>query len=387
MKDKHLKIRVVIIEKSLKFYRLHFYNLLRENLGQKGIELILVYGSDDKITFNDEDMNWGKKITNYTFTLFGRRLYYQSALKYIKDADLIIIDQASSSLINYFLWILNLIRYRKVAYWGHGKNFQSTSSFSFSEIIKKYMTRSIYWFFAYNELSKQILIKNGYPETRITCINNTIDVENISEELNKFDRSEVIRCKEELGIKSDNVCVYIGGMYKEKRIGFIIESLLEIKRNVKDLEVIFIGDGPERDFILELTKTNDWIQFLGFQDHIEKIPYLRLSKLILIPGAVGLVVIDSFIFGVPLITTDCKLHGPEIYYLENGKNGIMTDNNITSYSRAIIDLLQNEDKRQKLVAGCKNSVDKYSMKSMVDKFTDGIISALNFSRKNQREII
>lgn len=56
---------VVIIQRTLKFYRLSFYDLLRQKLAESGIKLILIYGADDKIKFNDAALDWGIKIKNY----------------------------------------------------------------------------------------------------------------------------------------------------------------------------------------------------------------------------------------------------------------------------------------------------------------------------------
>ena len=54
------------------------------------------------------------------------------------------------------------------------------------------------------------------------------------------------------------------------------------------------------------------------------------------PGAVGLGILDSFALQTPMVTTTQNFHGPEIEYLENGKNGIITEDNIETYTNAII---------------------------------------------------
>ena len=41
-------------------------------------------------------------------------------------------------------------------------------------------------------------------------------------------------------------------------------------------------------------------------------PYLYVSKLLLMPGLVGLSVMDSFVGTCPLVTTDVAVHSPEI---------------------------------------------------------------------------
>ncbi len=127
--------------------------------------------------------------------------------------------------------------------------------------------------------------------------------------------------------------------------------------------------------VLQAVKENSWINYYGVKKGMEKTELLLLSKLLLIPCSVGLVVIDSFAYGVPLVTTDSADHGPEIDYLRNGINGIMTEYNIKEYSNEVIRLLQNEKEREKLIEGCRESAKNYTMENMVNRFYEGILIA------------
>ena len=377
---KIVKKKVVFIQRTLKFYRLSFFDLLKEKCERNGIEVSVIYGVDDIIKFNNADLEWGIKIKHYKINLFGKYLYYQPALKYLKDADLVIVEQASKLLINYYLWILNLIGNKKLAFWGHGVNFQTRNSKNISEIIKKIMTRKIHRFFAYNDLSKRLVEKIGMPSDRITAIYNTLDTVQITKHIDEWDKKKVKEFKRKLGIGSNNICLFVGGMYKDKRLDFLLKSIILVKKSVPDMEFIFIGDGLDKDIIVKASNENKWIHYEGPKNDLEKVPYFLMSKLFLIPGLVGLAIIDTFIFGVPLITTDCKIHSPEIDYLENQKNGIIAENNITDYSSVIIDLLQNEEKRLKLIDGCIQSAKKYTIENMVDSFYEGISLSIGKNR-------
>lgn len=350
--------------------------LLKQKCDENNIDLVLLYGKDYKLTFNDVEIEWGIKIKNYRINIFGKNLYFQPVFKHIKNADLIIVEQATKLIINYYLWVLNLFGVYKLAFWGHGINLNRPSSLSVSEIVKKIMTKRVSHFFAYNDFSKTIVEKIGLPASKITVANNTIDVESILNDLEQYDINEITSVKKELNIESENICIYVGGMYKEKRIPFLLEALKQVKKTVKDLEFIFIGDGPEKDLVLQAVTENSWIHYFSVKKDKEKIPYFLMSKLFLMPGLVGLAIIDSFAFGIPLVTTNCKIHSPEINYLKNGINGIMTANNLTDYTNAVIRLLKNEDERLQLVKGCKESAGKYTMENMVNNFFNGILSTI-----------
>jgi len=374
------RYKIVIIQKSIKFYTSKFYEFLKQLCDRNNIELILIYGKDDVISFNDVEINWGIKVKNYTINLFGKKMYYQNVWKYLFGADLIIVEQATKYLVNHILWLLNLLGIVKLAFWGHGINFQRDKSFitSFSEFIKKLYTKKVSWFFAYTDLSKKLLIEMGLSPNKITVVNNTISVEDLKNELLKWNKNELERIKNELNIKTNNIALFVGGMYKEKRLEFLIEALQIIKKSVTDFEMLFIGDGPDKDLVIQFSEKNDWVHYLGSKNDKEKVPYFLMSKLLLIPGAVGLVIIDSFVFGLPIVATEYNLHGPEICYLENNLNGIMTKNSIEEYTKTVIDLLKDESKLITLKSKCIETSEKYEMKRMVKNFWEGIKSSLMY---------
>jgi len=371
--------KVVIVQRTLKFYRVKFFELLKEKCSKNNIELVLIYGKDDTITFNDSEISWGIKVKNYSINFWGKKLYYQNVWKYIKNADLIIVEQANKHIINYVLWLMNLLRIKKLAFWGHGINFQENNTLisEVSEIIKKQFTKKVHWFFAYTELSKNTIVRNGFPSERVTILNNTIAVEDFQKEIENYDEAQLKKLKKQVGIKSNNVCIYVGGMYKAKRLEFLLKSLEKVKEEINDFEMIFIGDGPQKEVIINFARINDWAHYLGVKPENNKIPYLLVSKLLIVPSLVGLVMLDSFVFGLPLITTNAPGHGPEISYLENGINGIITKNELKDYANTIILILKNNDERERIKLGCQVSMNKYTLGNMVENYVAGILKALN----------
>lgn len=370
--------KVVIIQRALKTYRIPFYQKLKEKCDKNKIELILIYGKDDILTFNDADLEWGIRINNTKLNVLGYNLYYQPSLKYIKGADLIIVEQATKLMINYYLWFLNLMRIKKLAFWGHGKNFQSLNNKSLSEKIKKYMSKHVHWWFAYNALSAKIIESFGYPSKRITIVNNSIDTLYLRNKANSITKDELDKIKKESNIKGSNICLFVGGMYKEKRLSFLIEACFLIKKEVTDFEIIFIGAGKDQYIVEEAAKKYKWIHYLGPKFGDGLIPYFLISKLLLMPDSIGLVVLDAFSLLTPLITTKGIYHGPEVSYLTDGENCLMVDstNDPMLYAYKVIELLKDEDKRQRLITGCRISREKYTIDNMVENFFNGISKSL-----------
>jgi len=109
----------------------------------------------------------------------------------------------------------------------------------------------------------------------------------------------------------------------------------------------------------------------------EKILLIKLADLFLMPGLVGLAVLDCFAVGVPIVTTDYPYHSPEFAYLENGVNGIVTKLGQKEYASKVICLLDDDEKRRSLAKNALASSYNYSVENMVDRFAGGILRAIN----------
>src|SRR5437763_143753 len=55
--------------------------------------------------------------------------------------------------------------------------------------------------------------------------------------------------RRELGIATEKVAVYVGGLYDLKRIEFLIEAAQQVRRRVPDFVLIIVGGGIERPLV------------------------------------------------------------------------------------------------------------------------------------------
>ena len=167
-------------------------------------------------------------------------------------------------------------------------------------------------------------------------------------------------------------------MYRDKRLAFLLEACGLIRQWVPDFEMIFIGAGVDAGLVTQAAMRHSWIKYIGPKFDREKVPYFMLSKLLLMPGVVGLGVVDAFALAVPLVTTAVAGHGPEIGYLDDGTNGVVVQqaHNPAAYAGTVRELLRDEERRQLLVAGCRAAADIYTVENMVERFVIGVRQAL-----------
>lgn len=370
--------RVAFLCKMVPHYRGSFFEKLRTRLARSGIELVLVYGDGRESDRQKEDLidlPWAKRVPNKIIRWSTKELVWQPVLKDAFQADLVIVEQANALLVNYLLQLLQYTCGMKLAFWGHGKNFQASSADSLSERLKSFLCTKVWWWFAYTEETKRIVANRGFPPQKITVVQNSLDTEELTKLVGQITEEDRVQFRNRLGL-SANTAIFCGGLYKEKRLEFLIESACVIRSSVPDFCLIIVGSGPEKDCAIEAARKHPWIKYLGPLFGAEKVTAYSASKLTLIPGLVGLVILDSFALSVPLVTTNYKLHSPEIAYLENGVNGIMTPDSVPEFSSKVIELLTDTNALTTLSTRAGQSSAKYTIETMVDNFALGIIEAL-----------
>lgn len=369
--------KVLIIQRLLPHYRADFFNRLKQKLDAKGIELTLIYGKDTQSSKNDEvEISWATYISNQNFHLGKVEVYWQPALPYLKNKDLVIVEQANKNLINYLLIAKRPFSRQKIAYWGHGRNRQ-TQQDSFRNTFKSFFTNQCDWWFAYTRKVKEFLISQSFPENKITCVQNAVDTSAMIRQYAAVTEEDSDILRKQLGITStDKVAIFCGGIYKEKRIGFLIESCDLIKKQIPDFHIIVIGAGTDAHLVTEAAGSRPWIHYVGPKFGLDKVKHFKISSLFLMPGLVGLAVLDSFALQTPTITTQYPFHSPEIEYLEQDINGVVTEDTVQAYARSVVEMLRDDNKRRKLVEGCKVSAGKYTVEQMAENFANGIIKCL-----------
>ena len=272
-----------------------------------------------------------------------------------------------------------MMKLDKLAIWGHGKNFKKSKQNRFGEMLKKFLSRHAHWWFAYNDRSAAVVTSLRYPEKRITSVQNTIDIGQLIAESSKINKNQLHAIKRKYNIKGDNVCLYVGSIYKEKRLDYLISACIYLRKLIPNFEMVCIGTGPDVSKIEVAANHYSWLHHVGPKYGIENVPFFTMSNLLLMPGLVGLAIVDAFALETPLVTTEFSDHSPEIDYLRNNYNGLILPKSTTPecYAQKVANILSDKQLLDKLVEGCRFSAQKYTLNTMVDRFSTGIIEALS----------
>ncbi|MDX6350694.1 MAG: hypothetical protein QOF84_5484 [Streptomyces sp.] len=384
--------RVVCVQERLLRYRIPFFDLLRRTLIEDGIALDVRYGAASETLALREDsgnLSWGTYVHNRHFRLgTAHEAVWQPVISATRQADLVIVDQASRLLVNYVLLARQRFGGPPVALWGHGANLQPDGSVlsRVGESVKRRYSQVPHWWFAYTEGTARRVAGLGFPRHRITVVQNAVDTASLQRWYDAVTPAEAAQAHVGLGPTGRSTCVYIGSLYPNKRIGFLLEAAEVIAAAVPDFELVVVGSGPDQETVRRAAARLPWLHHRGAVFGREKAVLARTSQLLLMPGAVGLGILDSFSFQLPMVTTSEALHGPEIEYLRDGVNGLMAGPGGTpqAYARTVIALLRDPARIGRLKSGCAVSARTYTLDAMVQRFAEGVRGALHRTEREPR---
>ena len=295
----------------------------------------------------------------------------------VASADLIVASEGTRFVVSQILLPFSACKLKKLALWGFGENKQAGRQ-AFSEWYKKKVLRYITWWFAYTAGAAEYLIRQGFPRERITTVQNAVDTGQISRWIAHFTPGETARLRAAIGIPpASPIGVYCGALENSKNLPFLIESAKLIKRRIPDFHLLLIGGGPESPYVeTQVLLNSEWMHWTGPQFGEPKAALLQIADVFMMPGKVGLAILDSFAAQLPLFTTRIPNHCPEVEYLEDGRNGLVTENSVEPYSQAVADVLRDSARLAALKKGAAQSALKYSIEAMVNNFCGGVQECL-----------
>ncbi|MBQ3006125.1 MAG: glycosyltransferase [Clostridia bacterium] len=193
------------------------------------------------------------------------------------------------------------------------------------------------------------LISEWHPclEGKISVIENYVDTDSL-----RMQASE----KNIATPEEKTVLCSCGRFAPVKGFDLAVESARILKNNNVDFVWYFVGDGSEKDKLLNLTekyKLSDNIIFTGMQKN--PYPYMAACNIYIQPSyeeAMPVTIIEAHRLGKPVITTatvgGCKL-------VENDVNGIVCGINSEAIAESITNLINDKEKLIKISDNLKST--------------------------------
>ena len=227
----------------------------------------------------------------------------------------------------------------------------------------------------YTDYNLNEILNNGIDPHKITVINNTInEIPHIKAA--KSVTANQLNLVTQQTRASKHTLLFIGRLTRAKRPDLLIPIAKKLLGVFPDLRLIVIGDGEEKNTLEAKIHKNGLernIFLLGaITDPKQLAPYMKSADFSILPGAVGLSIVHSFIYGLPFVTLKDAPHGPEIAYLKSGENGYFAED-ITDLSNWLIRSFNNPEQIKIMKKNCELLIQKQvTLENMIKNFINAL---------------
>ena len=227
------------------------------------------------------------------------------------------------------------------------------------------------------------LFKEKYKfEKNINIIPTGIEVERFYEE--NINSKQVNELKKQLKIsKKDFVILFVGRLAEEKNVEFLIESQKELCKKYKNIKLIIVGDGPDKEKYEEYSKTldvDDNIIFTGKTAWEDMPYYYHITNIFATASKTetqGLTVIEAMASNVvPVCMKDEAFQS----MITEELNGLFFETQ-EEYQQQIIRLYKNKDELNKFNRQARIQAETYSSKY----YGERVLEVYNRAIKTKKE--
>lgn len=240
-----------------------------------------------------------------------------------RDYDAYIMLGATRCLSLYVFLILKHIFFhkKKVIFWSHG--YYGKESWIQKNIFKRPLMRMADVLMLYGNYSRELMLKDGFKPERTLTIHNSLAYSKQLELRNSIKPSPIYSCH----FGNENpVLIFLGRLTAVKHLDMAVSAVAKLKEKGELYNLVFIGDGQEREKLERLVKDfdiEDQVWFYGAcYDEVKNAELVYNADLCIAPGNIGLTAMHSMMFGCPAITHDCFMwQMPEFESIKPYKTG------------------------------------------------------------------
>ncbi len=372
-------------QSTIPHYRVEFYNCLQK-LKSSDWEFTVVFDAkeSERYFFKETDAaHFAFKVLHtktYDIRFLRRKLKIQTFPLKIFRYDLIIVGSALDN-ISYPLVFLGKLLGKRIGIWGKGKDYEAEHkdvAENVSERFKIFLSKHADCFFAYTNGVKEFLISKGVKGTKVTAIQNTIDIEKQRAcfELLKPERE---RLRLQYNLTNRKTLLFVGRLIRNKNIDFILRTFDCLYALDNSYKLILVGSG-EKVIIDDIKSkyTNGDVVCKGFVPDEKIGEYFIFSDLYIYPGVVGLGPLQSLCYDLTPVLVHSEFHSPEYEYM-NENNALILPAGVTAenYASAIHTLMCDSHRHNTYRLQAFPSIQHLTLENMAKNFISGINATLN----------
>ncbi len=377
----HSIIRVAICQPRLPHYRIPVFDLLGK---QVDIELS-VFASDgwgSLKSYSGGKYFKRRRSVIYRFHLGQTELFYQPSQWDVinhTEFDVVILPWN----IRYITLVPALIKSKlnkvSILLWGHG---YSKNPVHMTEWVRNVIGKLADGVVLYSyTVARELKEKYRFEEKSIFVAQNAIDQTPIQEAkinwLKNPKRLAEFREINELDPK--HTVIFVSRLERSNKVGTLIEAFKVIKSIKPEAKLVIVGDGPDKRYLIKLTRSLDLeknIIFTGaIYEEIKLAPWMLSSCVFCYPKNIGLSLLHAFGYGLPVVTSNnIRCHNPEIDAFVDGNTGLFYKNDdVVDMARQCLRIMEDEELRNRLSS---NALKQVTCEYTIEKMVKGLISAI-----------
>ncbi len=335
--------RLAIVQTTFADYRIPMMQYL--NALVDGELRVVAGGSfsyfDPRLETSVPDQPWFHKVENHF--LLGRRLLWQRLpWQMVLTSPGLLVEYNPRVLSSWLLVIVRRVTGRHTVVWGHawsraGRRVRTLP-------IRTLMRRIADETLVYTDTEADQLASS---KQRVTGMSNSL-----------YPADEIVAAGD--GGRPTNF-LYVSRFFPEKKPQLLIEGFLSaLDRLPSETRLILVGSGPDRGPLEALARTRGRGRIVispSTYDRTELRKHYERALFTVSPGFVGLSLIQSLSFGVPVLIARNEPHAPEIEAAEEGVNTLtFPSDDVDALADALVAVTQDPSrwirKRASIAASC-----------------------------------
>lgn len=295
------------------------------------------------------------------------------SLKGLRKGDVLIVDGNLRNLAMMFAIARARLKGLRVVWWAQHWTSGTKMWRARLRIFLSKLLSDVY--LCYTKSGIEFLSHYGYPRGRLFATENTIEQTSIKDALNYWTIDKLNEFKRKNNIEGGDVLLLCGVLREKVRLPQLIKALSDERLLKRNLYLVVIGDGPEKQKCVQLAhslKMTDRILWIpASRVQMELAPWFLSANLFVYPGAIGLSILHSFSYALPVVTHENAANQmPEFEAMEDGKTGLVfKENDISDMVDKIVYLLDNKDESAGMGRYAQRlAFERYSMDNMINNY-------------------
>lgn len=357
-------MKVRIFQPVVPEYRVALFNGLGKRYGEN-IEVWAAEGEGQDKSYPLQTIRYDY---NHPFVKFGPLRWQRGlSLSGLKKGDVIVVCGDVHQLSSLWIAFKAKLRGIGVVWWGHHR---TATSRKLAVAIRLAIARRLSdVFLAYTKTGIKYLEERGFRHGRIFATGNTVDQKPI--------QMAIENAKIDDGVRAHQPYVLCCGVLREKiHLELLIEALAD--KQLANLKLVVIGDGAMKEAWqkqaddLGIGERITWVK--GTRDQEVMAPWFLGAKAFVYPGSIGLSILHSLAYGLPVITHgNADRQMPEFEAMEDGKNGLcFKEGDVEDLTEKISSVLDDDTRLAAMSQYAKETASHYTMDAMVANFAEAI---------------